>query len=118
MRSSFLPLSVSACRHRCNHAGSECILIGHMIYLIVRRSGPHLAAYQRGAAAKGDAEGALLPPGRVPRSEFTSNKLAPKLAQQLKVGTLPSNCPGHCIGECNLNVVCWMFVCSQFWQRA
>lgn len=49
------------------------------------RSGPHLAAYQRGAPAGGSAEGALLPPGQVPRADFTSNKLAPKLAQQLKV---------------------------------
>lgn len=51
-----------------------------------RRAGPHLGAYQRGQSAGGEApEGALLPPGRVPRSEFISNKLAPKLAQQLKV---------------------------------
>lgn len=57
--------------------------------LLCDRSGPHLAAYQRGTPAGGEAEGALLPPGRVPRSEFTSNKLAPKLAQQLKVRPRP-----------------------------
>ena len=54
------------------------------------RFGPNLAAYQRGTSQGIDAaaEGALLPPGRVARSEFTSNKLAPKLAQQLKVRQL------------------------------
>jgi hypothetical protein len=57
---------------------------------VAGRSGPHLAAYQRGAPGGGASEGALLPPGRVPRSDFTSNKLAPKLAQQLKVGPLPA----------------------------
>ncbi len=53
---------------------------------VVRRAGPHLVAYQRGQSSGGEVpEGAALPPGRVQRSEFTSNKLAPKLAQQLKV---------------------------------
>ena len=61
---------------------------GHIpISISYGRSGPNLAAYQRGTSKGIDAaaEGALLPPGRVARSEFTSNKLAPKLAQQLKV---------------------------------
>jgi hypothetical protein len=72
------------------------------------RSGPHLAAYQRGAPVSGSAEGALLPPGRVPRSDFTSNKLAPKLAQQLKVGTTTS-----VQRHCSLPVHAGRDVCQQ-----
>jgi len=64
----------------------------------LNRSGLHLAAYKLSSSEHGAAtvEGSLLPPGRVPRSEFASNKLAPKLAQQLKDvfaicgGTLPA----------------------------
>jgi hypothetical protein len=78
-------LRISAVERDSHHLRSkETVSFLHRWY---GRCGPHLAAYQRGAPAGGSAEGALLPPGRVPRSDFTSNKLAPKLAQQLKVGS-------------------------------
>ena len=51
----------------------------------MRRLGPGLAA--DAAAVQGKtADPSALALGTVPRSEFVSNKLAPKLAQQLKVG--------------------------------
>ncbi len=65
---------------------SEVVIMTHQVLLLLCcRVGPHLAAYQGAAHDAATPEGSLLPPGRVARSEFNSNKLAPKLAQQLKV---------------------------------
>lgn len=56
----------------------------------LNRLGPGLAA--EAAISQGKAaEGGVLEAGLVPRAEFVSNKLAPKLAQQLKVRG-PSAC--------------------------
>ena len=52
---------------------------------VVRRLGPGLAADAAVAQGK-TAEPSAMALGTVPRAEFVSNKLAPKLAQQLKVG--------------------------------
>ena len=49
------------------------------------RLGPGLAADAATSQGK-TAEPSAMALGTVPRSEFVSNKLAPKLAQQLKVG--------------------------------
>ena len=50
------------------------------------RLGPGLAAEAAGSQGK-TADASALVPGMVPRTEFVSNKLAPKLAQQLKVSS-------------------------------
>ena len=49
------------------------------------RCGTHLASYEDGLKGRTDTSKKLVKHNQVAREEFTSNKLAPKLAQQLKV---------------------------------
>ncbi|KAL0023887.1 hypothetical protein WJX79_004926 [Trebouxia sp. C0005] len=64
----------------------------------MNRCGAHLASYEEGLKGRTDNSKKLVKHNQVGREEFTSNKLAPKLAQQLKDvlaicgGTLPSWC--------------------------
>ena len=50
-----------------------------------RRCGTHLASYEDGLKGRTDTSKKLVKHNQLAREEFTSNKLAPKLAQQLKV---------------------------------
>ncbi|KAL0044182.1 hypothetical protein WJX82_003026 [Trebouxia sp. C0006] len=64
----------------------------------INRCGAHLGSYEEGLKGRTDNSKKLVKHNQVGREEFTSNKLAPKLAQQLKDvlaicgGTLPSWC--------------------------
>lgn len=64
----------------------------------LNRCGAHLASYEDGLKGRTDNSKKLVKHNQVVREEFTSNKLAPKLAQQLKDvlaicgNTLPSWC--------------------------
>lgn len=49
------------------------------------RCGAHLGSYEEGLKGRTDNSKKLVKHNQVGREEFTSNKLAPKLAQQLKV---------------------------------
>lgn len=49
------------------------------------RCGTHLASYEEGLKGRTDTSKKLVKHNQVAREAFTSNKLAPKLAQQLKV---------------------------------
>lgn len=49
------------------------------------RCGTHLASYEDGLKGRTDTSKKLVKHNQVAREGFTSNKLAPKLAQQLKV---------------------------------
>lgn len=49
------------------------------------RCGAHLGSYEEGLKGRTDTSKKLVKHNQVAREEFTSNKLAPKLAQQLKV---------------------------------
>ena len=51
----------------------------------VCRCGAHLGSYEEGLKGRTDNSKKLVKHNQVGREEFTSNKLAPKLAQQLKV---------------------------------
>lgn len=52
------------------------------------RNGSHVAAYEDGLQGKTDSNKKLTKHHQVTREEFISHKLAPKLAQQLKVGAV------------------------------
>jgi len=54
----------------------------------VCRCGAHLGSYEEGLKGRTDNSKKLVKHNQVGREEFTSNKLAPKLAQQLKVHLL------------------------------
>ncbi|KAL3152604.1 hypothetical protein ABBQ32_001622 [Trebouxia sp. C0010 RCD-2024] len=64
----------------------------------INRCGTHLASYEEGLKGRTDTSKKLVKHNQVAREAFTSNKLAPKLAQQLKDvlaicgNTLPSWC--------------------------
>lgn len=55
------------------------------VYQRLCRNGSHVAAYEDGLKGKTDSQKKLTKHHQVTRDEFISHKLAPKLAQQLKV---------------------------------
>ena len=67
------------------------------LWVAVHRSSYRLAAHRlsshdsNSSSNTGYGDGGLLAGAPIPRSEFTSNKLASKLAQQLKVPGLPKS---------------------------
>ena len=50
-----------------------------------------MGSYEEGLKGRTDTSKKLVKHNQVAREEFTSNKLAPKLAQQLKVHFIPHN---------------------------